>query len=273
MALFNRQRTGLVIVQDVCAQLGLPVPVLAAGNISDATTRQLWALLTYCGRRLLKPTGGHRWQALQKTWALITDPVETLYDLPLDWDSFIDATAWNTVTRLPLYGAPTPQQWARLQGSALGATYSLIYRVRGNQFELFTPPGVAQTIHIDYSSRGWVQHTDPTVGVVFQDAMTNDADECLLDSDLLTCYLKLRFLIEKGFDTTVALADFNGALESAINADKTAMPLRTDGEISDGLMSGHATYDAGGFSSTTPLTLGGTWMLNGAENLDGYVGL
>jgi hypothetical protein len=226
MAQFNRQRTLRDIVQDVCGQLGLPVPPQVAGNSADATAQQMWSLLNYCGRRLIKPTNGNRWQVLQKTWSLTTVPGQTLYDLPLDWDSFIDTTAWNNSSRLPLLGPASAMQWSALNGRMAGpSTFSIVYRTRGGKFELYNSPSTPQTLNIDYTSRAWVQHTDATLGLVTQDALTDDADLALYDADMLTAYLKMRFLIEKGFDTSVALADFNGALESAQNADQDAPVL------------------------------------------------
>jgi hypothetical protein len=228
MARFNRQRTLLAIVQDVCGQLGLPVPQQVSGNVTNDTATQMGALLTYCGRRLIKPTNGNRWNVLSRTWALPTVPGQTLYDLPLDWDSFIDATAWNDSSRLPLLGPATDAQWACLKGSGTGpTTFSVVYRTRGGKFELYFSPSTSQTLRIDYTSRAWVQGTDPTLGTILKDEMTDDADLCLFDADLMTAYLKLRFLIEKGMDTTVALSDFQAALDQATLVDQDAPMLTT----------------------------------------------
>lgn len=229
MAFFNRQRTALDIVKDVLGQLGLPIPVFIVGNDSDATASQMLALLNFCGRRLIKPTNGNRWQVLSRTWLLSTVPGQTLYDLPADWDSFIDSTAWNDSSRLPMMGAANPQ-WASLKARGLGpTTLSIVYRMRAGKFELYYSPSTSQNLRIDYSSRAWVQGTDPTLGTVLKDAVTDDADLCLYDAELITAYLKLRFLIEKGFDTTVALGDFQSALDQAQNADQDAPALPTGG--------------------------------------------
>jgi hypothetical protein len=228
MAFFNRQRTLLDIVQDVTGQLGLPIPQQVNGNVSDDTARQLQSLINYCGRRLIKPTNGNRWTVLQKTWQLTTVPGQTVYDLPVDWDSFVDVTAWNDSSRFPLIGPVGASMWAMLKGRSVGpTTLSLVYRTRAGKFELYFSPSTAQNIRIDYTSRAWVQGTDPTLGTVYKDSMTDDADLCLYDGELITCYAKLRFLIEKGMDTTVALSDFQAALDQAQNADRDAPLLPT----------------------------------------------
>jgi hypothetical protein len=227
VAFFNRQRTALDIIKDVLGQLGLPIPVFAVGNQSDDTASQMLALLNFCGRRLIKPTNGNRWQVLSRTWQLATVPGQTVYDLPPDWDSFIDATAWNDSSSLPILGAGN-STWAMLKARNVGpTTLSIVYRLRAGKFELYYSPSDVQNLRIDYTSRAWVQGTDPTLGVVLKDAVTDDADLCLYDGELITAYLKLRFLIEKGFDTNVALSDFQAALDQAQNADQDAPALST----------------------------------------------
>lgn len=227
MAFFNRQKTALTIIQDVCGQLGLPVPSLVSGNVTDETAQQMLTLLNFCGNRLIKPTNGNRWQVLARTWKFTSDPAKTLYDVPLDWSSFIDETAWNLSTSLPMIGPTNDMDWARLLASNSAATMNIVYRTRGGKFEILISPSSPQNLSIDYISRAWVQGTDPTLGTVYKDSMTDDADLCLYDGELITAYLKLRFLIEKGMDTTIALNDFQSALDQAQNADQDAPMLAT----------------------------------------------
>ena len=228
MAFFNRQRTLRDIVQDVCGQLGLPVPQQVTGNTTDATAAQMLSLLNFCGRRVLKPTNGNRWQVLSRTWQFATIPGQTVYDMPDDWDSFIDVTAWNDSSRLPMLGPALDMQWACLRGRGLGpTTLSIVYRTRAGKFELFYSPSDVNDLRIDYTSRAWVQGTDATLGVVLKDQMTDDGDVCLYDAEMITAYLKLRFLMEKGFDTAVALSDYQAALDQAQNADSDAPMLST----------------------------------------------
>jgi hypothetical protein len=121
-------------------------------------------------------------------------------------------------------------QWACLKARNLGpTTLSIIYRTRAGKFELYTSPSAAQNFRIDYTSRAWVQGTDPTLGTILKDSLTDDGDLCLFDADMITCYLKLRFLMEKGMDTTAAMSDFQAAMEQAQNTDQDAPMLSTAG--------------------------------------------
>lgn len=225
MANFNKRQTGLVIIQDACAQLGLPVPIAAVSNPNDVTARQMVAHLNYLGRRLIKPADGYRWNVLRKTWQITTTPSDTFYDMPDDWDSFEDLTGWNFTSRLPMLGPATDPQWMCLKARNLGSsTISVIYRTRGGRFEIYNTFPDAQDLRIDYASRGWVQAGDNPD--VYRDWLQTDSDVVLYDPDLMVAGLKLRFLSQKGFDTTSALSDYEMALEGAINADSDAPILR-----------------------------------------------
>lgn len=224
MANFNKRETGLQIIQDACAQLGLPVPIAAASNGADVTARQMLALLNYSGRRLIKPTDTYRWTMLLKTWTLATTPLATTYPLPDDWDSFEDLTGWNFSSRLPMLGPATDPQWMTLKARNLGSsTISVIYRSRGGKFEIYNTFPTPQDLRIDYSSRAWVQSgADP---LVFRDYVAADDDLVLFDSDLMVAALKLRFVTQKGFDNTSSMSDYQMALEAAICADTDAPVL------------------------------------------------
>jgi hypothetical protein len=223
MANFNKQQTGLEIIQATTAQLGLPVPTVVATNPSDVTARQMLALLNFAGRRLIKPTSTYRWQVLTKTWLLATTPVDTVYTMPDDWDSFEDLTGWNFSSRLPMLGPATDAQWQCLKARNLGSsTISVIYRSRGgNQLEIYNTFPTPQDLRIDYTSRAWVR----SAAAVDKDFIDADDDVVLYDPELMVTALKLRFMTAKGFDTTAAQSEYNEALEAAINADTDAPVL------------------------------------------------
>lgn len=224
MANFTRYPTGLSIVQDVCGRLGLAEPAAAASSPSDETARQLWRLLTECGRKLMKR---RRWQIMARTWNLATVIGVTEYDLPEDFDGFTDQTAWNTSSRLPLIGPALDSQWSMLTARNLGAsTISIVYRTRDGKLQLYNTPTQVDNLIIDYASRAWVmKNGDPAV---LRDHMLLDDDQCLLDGELVTSFLKLRFLEEKGFDTTAAKRDFDEAFDDAADRDTDAPVLRLD---------------------------------------------
>lgn len=222
---FSKHPTALEVIQDAQAQLALPVSAAAVASVGDETAQQMLALLTWSGRRLLKPTQTYRWQNMLRTFVLITNPVDTVYPLPDDWDSFEDLTGWNFTSRLPMLGPATDPQWACLKARNLGSsTISVIYRVRGGRFEVYNTFPDPQDLRIDYSSRAWVQDAaDPTI---YRDRIEKDDDIVLYDNELITAKLKLAFLTAKGFDTTAQQSEYNELEEAAICADTDAPVLQ-----------------------------------------------
>jgi hypothetical protein len=219
----NKYATAADIISNVLGQFALPIPSAIVSAVGDATATQMVYLLNYAGRKLVKPTASHRWRTLTKEWVLITDPLETLYPLPTDWDSFEDLTGWNFTSRFPMLGPATDPQWQTLKARNLGSsTISVVYRLVGRDLELYNSFSTPQDLRIVYASRSWVYNPGT---LQYKDQITADDDECLFDRDLLTNALRLEFLIAKGFDTTVAQADFNDMVEKAICADEDAPVL------------------------------------------------
>jgi len=220
-----KHATAIECVQSVQGQLGLPVSAAAITAPADETAQQMLRLLTWAGRRLVKPTSTYRWTTLTKTWTLLTNGVDTIYPLPVDWDSFEDLTGWNFTSRLPMLGPATDPQWACLKARNLGSsTISVIYRVRGGKFEIYNTFAAPQDLRIDYSSRGWVQ--DAADPLIVRDHILKDDDVLLYDNELITAKLKLAFLNAKGFDTTAAQGEYNEIEEAAICADSDAPVLQ-----------------------------------------------
>ena len=102
MADFTRQWTGLSIIKSVCGQIGVPVPNTVISDPTNVLARQMWYLLNSAGRRTLKPHNGYRWNVLKRTWTLVTVPGQTVYDLPVDFDSFIDSTVYEQMSAGPM---------------------------------------------------------------------------------------------------------------------------------------------------------------------------
>jgi hypothetical protein len=224
VANFNRTASALDLVRNVQGQLALPVSPAAVTAGTDETAQQLIRLLTWCGRKLIKPTATYRWSHLLKTWVLITDPLLTQYPLPEDWDSFEDLTGWNFSSQLPMLGPASDPQWQCLKARSLGSsTISVIYRTRGGKFEIYGSGGTPQELRIDYSSRAWVQTNDPLNP--YRDYIQADDDVVLFDNELITAKLKLAFLTAKGFDTTAAQSEYDEMEEAAICADSDAPVL------------------------------------------------
>jgi hypothetical protein len=222
MANFNRYITALAIVQRVVQAMALPVPTTGA-SATDATTKQLWALLRECGQEVMDE---YEWQIINKTYEFnIQDPTLE-YALPEDLQQFIDSASWNLTSRIPLIGPLTTQQWQLLQARQLGGTtLRLQFIIEAGVFKVYWAPSDAQEVSMSYQSRGWVQ--DATVPTTYRDYPENDADIVLFDPRVMITKLLLEFRKKKGFSTVDDQAAYDKALKTAKYNDRPKNDTRT----------------------------------------------
>jgi len=207
------------VMNIVTSELGLATPSFYVGN-TDLTISQLMAMLTSAGQDLCMMND---WQYLHKEWTLPVIEGTTVYQLPTDWNSFVDGTMWNTGTALPVIGPITPQVWRMLKARFVGGTtISIMYRIIGNQMILFQNPSQNVNLVTDYYSRGWILQVD---GITFRDNPAADSDTLLFDSRIVVPLLKLRWRGEKGFDTSKSTQDFNDAWDLVVGRDIPAPTL------------------------------------------------
>jgi hypothetical protein len=223
MADFNRIETAGNIVRRVLGSLGLPQPADVV-EATDATSRQMLALLVECGQDLV---ADFDWQVLDKTHEFTTTAA-TEYDLPEDWERYVDDAGWNNTGRMPLLGPLSAQQWRMLEARQLGGTtLRLQYVIENNKIVLYFAPSPAQTLAISYISRGWVEDAaDPAIR---RDYVANDADKVLFRPRLMVSFLKYKWREAKGFDASAAYMEYQNALDAAKYSDKPKSSLQISG--------------------------------------------
>ncbi len=227
MANMNRRITAYEVVRRTLASMALPIPQSASGS-TDSITMQMWALLTECGQELLDKHGGDGWEFFLKTHTITTVPGTLTYDLPSDFQAYVDATGWNNTARIPLIGPLSPQMWRLLQARQLGGTtLRMQYVIRADKIEFEFVPDDAQTLAIDYIGRGWVR--DATVSTTYRDFVENDSDIVMYDPRLIISMLKYKFRQAKGFDANAAEEEYENALAQAKYNDKPKNDLRLSG--------------------------------------------
>lgn len=220
MADINKYVPVSKIIADWLDYSGLPKPAQFIGG-NDATTNQVVAIIREIGQMLVKK----QWRQLQKLWTITMTPGVTRYDLPADFETVVNNTAWNRTSRLPALGPQTPQQWNMLQARQLGGrTFQLQYRYDGNQIEFYYSPAAPQTIAIQYKSRGWVQKSGGT-STTYIDEPQSDGDVVLFPADLMRMGIEYYWRRKKGFATEVEADDWNKAIRIALAADMPAPDL------------------------------------------------
>ena len=106
------------------------IPVSILGNTETAAVQVLQALTI----SITELSRSFAWQELQKEKTFSSVASQEGYDLPTDFDRFVDETFWNTSTLFPIEGKMNPQEWRILKNSVTsGASISEFFRIRGGQ--------------------------------------------------------------------------------------------------------------------------------------------
>lgn len=216
----QRYKTAGEIINAAAKELGLGAAADPYSS-SDVNFQQLTQMLDSVGTELLDH---YEWEHLKREHTFTTVLNQSEYDLPADFLSLYEQTAWNRTQQLPLIGPISPEVWQTMVATAT-AQVSQIYRVRTNQIWI-GPPGnipAAETIAFEYKSRAWVRPAasglgnGDTLGSTGQDRCVVTGDFPLFEPLLLQYGVKLMFKKDKGFDTTTAEADFMRVLGAAQN--------------------------------------------------------
>lgn len=213
--------TASSIINDAAVELGLiSADVTDPYASSDVNISLLRRHLKSLGQDLVRD---HQWTHLQKQYMFATQSGLDTYELPHDFQRFIDQTGWNRTQRMPLMGPLSPQAWQQLQVMTSGGVVDVMYRIVGNELKLYPSPGDNNDVSYEYMSSSWVATgglETPTA-----DAPVASGDTLWFDRRLLVCGLKLRWKRGKGFDTAAEQDDYDKALARAQGGDGAAPVL------------------------------------------------
>lgn len=215
-----RLKTVNQIINQAAIEVGL-LPVTDPVASTEETFVQMEGLLNGAGLELINL---HDWQNLIKTFAFTTLAGDTgTYDLPEDFDHMIDQTGWDRSNTVALGGPLSAQDWTYLLGRDLvNKTIYASFRQAEGKLQLFPqPPSVGLNISFEYMSCNWLEE----VGGDFVEEITDGSNICQLPAQLVTKFLKLKWLSAKGFDTTNAALEFDTLLDSRTGKDTGAAIL------------------------------------------------
>lgn len=217
--------TWLEIVQTVARSVGHPVPVDVAGSLDDAIIRMGWYANQACQELLTM----HDWNELIKNMNIpivASSPgiEEEGYDLPDDFDSFLDDTQWDRSTQLPAIGPVNPQDWQWLVVREAMITTRFMWRLRNNQLWVKSPPSTSTPFVAQYISKNWAR-TEGTDEPKYM--MSNNGDYHVYPWILPILLTRQKWLKNEGYDDTAAKADYDKALahETGSNTGATALSL------------------------------------------------
>lgn len=212
------------IIQSTCKMVGYPVPVDPAGS-TDPAIQQMVEGLNMAGEDMLNLYG---WQRLSKLYEIeiaseYPGQLERSFDLPTDFWQFIDQTQWNVDTRLPAIGPISPQAWQQLRIRMPKVVLTFLWQIRDGKLWIQAPPASAQKLSFYYQSNGWVQDADDPTD--YKNYANKNGDTILMDGYLMKLLTRVKWLEMKGFDSAIAMRDFQVNYENRKGNDVGAQVL------------------------------------------------
>lgn len=225
----------LTIVQQMCARTGLPKP-LTLENDSDPSASQFLGLLNEeLEEVLLRYDWNERLQQVQFVTNGVSDQGSLLEVAGFPVNYILNDVMWDTATRLPVFGPVTPSRWQ--QYLALPITGTLLqYRIREGNLLLYPDtdvPNDHQIIFEASSSYGVIDNVTFAPTSQYKQFFNLNTDQCLLPDSLMIAALRWRYKREKKLVYAEDKDRYESILADLMNRNKTARPLRMDGDFTN----------------------------------------
>jgi len=167
------------------------VPNAIIGNVEDVA-KQILEVMTVSITELAR---AYNWQELQKEKTFNTVASTEGYNLPTDFDRFINNTFWNTTTQHPVTMPVTSEEWRILKNQSItGGTGFEYSRIRANQVLLFPTPAAIEAHIYEYISNHVILSSSGTG----QTKWLADTDVPAIDSHILRLDATWRWLKNQG---------------------------------------------------------------------------
>lgn len=158
------------------------------------------------------------------------------YELPTDFDRFIDQTGWDRTNRWSLLGPDSPQidQWHRSGIVTTGPRRHFRQIGTSYAYRLWPPPSSSDTpfaIVFEYISKNWCASS----GGTGQSVWSADTDVPLLDENMFILGGKWRFLQAKGLEYAPHQREYLDYVDRCKAKDGGASILRMSSHSYDGM--------------------------------------
>lgn len=182
----------LTLAQDILKETkNSSIPLSIIGNNEDAARQALQVLKV----SVIELSRSYDWQELQreKTFSSVISTVG--YDLPADFDRFINETFWDSTTFLPVEGPITPTDWRILNNSTIsGGAVTEYFRIRNGQTLIYPTPGAVRNYVYEYITNLIVESDEG----VAQTGWLADTDIPVIDSYIIRLDATWRLLKNQG---------------------------------------------------------------------------
>lgn len=234
----TRNSTLIKAVNAMSALIGYPTSFDPAGT-TDPKMIQMIASINASANDLITMRD---WQVLSRNGQVTVAseyPGQTEISVPLpeDFGRFVDQTQNNATARMPAQNPMLAREWQAIKTLTPGANTNLLWRVRGNELCFLNPTVSPQTLSFEYQSCAWVEDADDAD--LFKNIVNKNGDIMLLDADLIVLGGRVRWLEINGFDSGVAMRDFQRLYDNRIGNDTGAPVLSMSGGMGAGLLGYH----------------------------------
>lgn len=188
------------------------VPASIIGNTEDAA-KQILEVMTVTMTELSR---SYDWQELQKEHTFSSVASTQGYNLPSDFDRFINATFWNSSEMWAVQGPMTPEEWRILKNSSIsGAAPFEYFRIRDGQTILFPIPTGADNYIYEYITNKIIESS----GGTGQTEWLADTDVPVIDSYIVRLDATWRWLMKNGRPYSEEQKVANAAIAERIKAN------------------------------------------------------
>ena len=194
----------LTIVQNAAGRLGLDIPGAVVGNTNENVV-SMFRLANQEGKALSRR---YPWQVLMKEKIFTTTAAAIQVGaIPSDYDGWIiPDSMYNRTSGRPVNGPINSAEWQAAQATLVTRVVDT-FRIRGNDILITPTPAAGETIAYEYQSQNWVDTSGiDNIGDKVQFSL--DADNPVIDTEIITLGVVWRFLQRRGLDYSEAMLDY-----------------------------------------------------------------
>lgn len=223
MAALYNYLSVLSLVQDAATRLNLVKPT-GVYDSPDENSIFFGSIINEIGPMLQDVYG---WQQFQREFTVTGDGIITDFDLPAGLSRFVDNTGWSQTNRRPVI-IVNDQQWAAARAWVSKSFFiNPACKMENDQLQFLTPPALNEVITFQYVTRYWVQ--DGAAPTIFKERADKNSDTPQFDSVLLTMALRIKWLENRGMNTTATQQDFNERFQELTARNTLAGSLSLNG--------------------------------------------
>lgn len=216
------QTTLLEVVNLVAQSVGHPTTNDVASSPDEAIKRMAF-YANAAGMELLTED----WQVLNKEdeisiFADTPGQSEKAFDLPADFQQFVDDTQWDRSTQLPAIGPVNSQDWQWLVVRDAMITTRFMWRIRLGKLYIKSPPDTPTPFSFEYQSKLWARDADNDDP---KEIMVKNGDYHVYPWYLVVLLTRAKWLDNEGFDASKAYRAYKDQLGHELGGDRGATAL------------------------------------------------